>query len=90
MEAFKPDGGLWEAGQKVRIKSLTDVDTKKPETDTNDGFKLIDRTATIVEPYLNDYYECSIQLDGGIDELAATYGIPPTLAFLYCDLEVIG
>jgi hypothetical protein len=42
-----------------------------------------------VEPYLNDYYDCTIRLDKGIDELAATYGIPPTLAFLHRDLEVI-
>jgi hypothetical protein len=89
MERRKPDGRDWEAGQKVRIISLTDVDTKEPETDTVDGFKLIGRLATIVEPYMNDYYDCTIRLDEGISELAATYGIPPTLAFLYVDLEPI-
>jgi hypothetical protein len=89
VEYHKPDGEAWKAGQKVRIISLTDVDTKEPETDTVDGFKLIGRTAVITEPYLNDYYDCLIRLDEGIDQLAATFGIPPTLAFLYVDLEVI-
>lgn len=79
----------WFKGQKVRIKSLTDVDTKEPETDTVDGWKLIGKTATIVEPYTNDYYDCTIQMDEPIGELGSAYGQPPTFAFLHCDLEVV-
>jgi hypothetical protein len=89
MERQKPDGSQWEAGQKVRIVSLTDVDTKKPETDTVDGFKLIGRTGFLADPYINDYYDCTVTLDEGIDQLASTFGIPPTLAFLFVDLEAI-
>jgi hypothetical protein len=89
MESHKPDGELWEAGQKVRIISLTDIDTGELDADTADGFKLIGRTATLVEPYCNDYYDCVVRLDEPIIELAGTYGIPPTLAFLYMDLEVV-
>jgi len=76
----------WELGQKVRIKSMTDVDTKEPEDDT---FNLIGRTATIVEAYLNDYYDCSIKLDNSSDIPGTVYGDPAILAFLHCDLEVI-
>jgi hypothetical protein len=86
MERSRPDGGDWEAGQKVRIISLTDVDTKEPETDTVDGFKLIGRTATIVNPYLNDYYDCEIKLDEALN-VAPEYAA--VLAFLYVDLEAI-
>jgi len=86
MERERPDGSDWEAGQKVRIISLTDVDTKEPETDSVDGFRLIGRTATITNPYLNDYYDCEIKLD---EPLNVAPGIPAILAFLYVDLEAI-
>jgi hypothetical protein len=89
MERQRPDGSNWQADQKVRIISLTDVDTKEPETDSVDGWKLIGRTATIVEPYMNDYYDLTIQLDEPLGELGSAYGQPPTLAFLYMDLEAI-
>jgi hypothetical protein len=82
----------WYAGQKVRIKSLTDIDTGEPETDTIDGHKLIGRTATIIDPYLCDYYDCTIQLDEPLGELGDTfkgYGEPPVLAFQHKDLEKI-
>ena len=74
----------WKEGDRVRIKSLTDVDTREPDSDV---FHFIGRMATIVQPYVNDYYDCIIKLDEGIPELAATFGIPPELAFLHCDLE---
>lgn len=78
-------------GDIVRIKSLTDVDTKEPE-DHNDELGLIGRTATVVEPYLCDYYDCTIQLNeplGELGNLLRGYGTPPVLAFLNCDLEAV-
>jgi hypothetical protein len=80
----------FKKGERVRIKSLTDVDTKEPEDDTIDGHKMIGRTAIIIEPYLNDYYDCTIQLEEPLGELGDAlkgYGEPPVLAFLHCDLE---
>jgi hypothetical protein len=76
-------------GDIVRIKSLTDVDTKEPDTDE---VGLIGKTATVVDPYLCDYYDCIIQLNeplGELGNLLRGYGEPPMLAFLNCDLEVI-
>lgn len=86
MERFKPEGGQWEAGQKVRIASLTNVDTNEPETETNG---LIGAAATIVEPYINDYYDCTIRPDEPMPVLGEAYGNPPILAMLYVDLEVV-
>lgn len=82
-------GAPFKEGDKVRIISLTDVDTKEPD---NDDFGLIGRTATVAEPALNDYYDCTIQMDEPLNELGDRlkgYGMPPVLAMLYRDLEVV-
>jgi hypothetical protein len=73
-----------KAGDRVRIKSLTDVDTKEPAED-EDG--LVGRTAIVVEPFINDYYDCIVEMEGPVGELGKAYGNPPTLAMLYVDLE---
>lgn len=73
----------WKAGDRVRIVKLTDIDTKTDQS-LHDAFHLIGRTATILEPYLNDYYDCTIQLDKSVVGLSG-----PILAFLHCDLEII-
>jgi hypothetical protein len=73
-------------GDRVKITSLTDIDSGESETD---DFGLIGRTAKVLVPAMNDYYDCTIQLEEPLGELGSAYGIPPTLAFLYIDLEVI-
>lgn len=74
-------------GDKVRIISLTDVDTKEPDT-APDAFNLLGSTGTVEEPVLCDYYDCTIKLDKPLAGLQG-YGQPPVLAMLYCDLEKI-
>ena len=75
-------------GERVLIKSLTDVDTKEPEP--HDELGIIGRSAIVVQAGINDYYDCVIQLEeplGELGDLLRGYGSPPELAMLYCDLE---
>jgi hypothetical protein len=84
----REEGYALKKGAMVRIISLTDVDTKLPES-WHDFPELIGQVATIVDPAINDYYDCIIQLTEPVGELGSPYGHPPRLAFLYCDLELI-
>jgi hypothetical protein len=87
-----------KAGDKVRIKSLTDIDNRDRVILSNseaimEGVpEVIGRTAIVTAPTINDYYDCLIQLDSPLSALGHKirgYGNPPILAMLYCDLEII-
>ena len=80
----------YSPGDRVRVIGLTDVDTKEQETD--DQFGLIGRTGTIVEPAMNDYYDCTVQIDSLSDnpDLVKSYGNPPVFAMLYTDIQPEG
>jgi hypothetical protein len=86
MQRTGPGGRAWQAGEQVRITSLTDVDTKLPQTPP-DTFNLIGRLAVIQDPYINDYYDLTIRLLDSSGIPGTAYGTPAILAFLYCDLE---
>lgn len=78
----------FKQGDKIKIKCLTDVDTKELAED--DTFHIVGRTGVVTQPAINDYYECIIELDMPYNEdLIMCYGNPPQLAMLYRDLEVI-
>jgi hypothetical protein len=62
----------FNAGDRVRILSLTDIDYGDVYTTneaaaaasaTDYAVPLIGMTGTIVEPYLNDYYDCTVRMD---------------------------
>jgi hypothetical protein len=86
MKGTELEASDYKAGDHVRIKSLTDVDTRLPEDET---YGLIGMTATIVEPAINDYYDCTIKPDEPMPVLGESYGNPPILAMLYVDLEKV-
>jgi hypothetical protein len=80
------------AGDRVRIVSLTDIDYGDVYT-TNEAaaaaatdyvdIALIGKTGTIVEPYLNDYYDCTVRMDG---EMPRGYEV---LGMVEDDLELV-
>jgi hypothetical protein len=85
-------------GDRVRIKSLTDVDDRSSVILSNseailEGVpEVIGRTAIVTEPAINDYYDCLIQMEspvGALGNKITGYGSPPILAILYCDLEIV-
>lgn len=73
-------------GDRVKVVSLTDVDTGEPED--QDELGLIGKVGTVVEPVICDYYDCHIQFDS-LGEIGKVFGDPPVLAFLYCDIEKV-